>query len=60
MFETEIVSSEEDAVLKADGTTFPTDATTTGFEDNQTKADVVYLHTDIPNAYTEHLKGGQA
>jgi hypothetical protein len=60
ILEMEIVGNEEDAVLKADGTIFPTASTTTSFqiEDCQIKADVVFLHNDVANAYAQHLEGG--
>ncbi len=56
----EIVVSEEDAILKPDGTIFATDSTTTSFqiEDCQIKADVVYLHNEASNAYSKHLENG--
>jgi hypothetical protein len=60
IFEMEIVGSEEDAVLKPDGTTFLADSTTTSFqiEDCQIKADIVYLHNEVANAYSKHLENG--
>ena len=60
IFEMEIVGNEEDAVLKPDGTIFATDSTNTSFqiEDCQIKADIVYLHNDVANAYSAHLQNG--
>lgn len=60
IFEMEIVGNVEDAVLKPDGTTFTNDGTTTLFqiEDCQIKADIVYLHNDVANAYSQHLQNG--
>ena len=58
ILEMEIVGNEEDAVLKEDGTAFTTGSTTTSFqiEDCQVKADVVFLHNDVSNAYSQHLE----
>ena len=69
IFEMEIVSSQEDAVIKpVAGTTatdgysfhFTADNTTTEWqiEDCQIKADIVYLHPQIADAYLEHAKTG--
>lgn len=58
ILEMEIVGNEEDAVLKEDGTVFLANSTTTSFqiEDCQVKADVVFLHNDVSNAYSQHLE----
>ena len=67
IFEMEIVSNQEDCVVKPVATGqpgeshhFTDDNTTTNWqiEDCQIKADIVYLHPEIANAYYEHAKTG--
>ena len=67
IFEMEIVSNQEDCVVKpvatglaGDSYHFTADNTTTDWQiqDCQIKADIVYLHPEIANAYYEHSKNG--
>jgi hypothetical protein len=62
IFEMEIVGNEEDAVLKptVGENGFVANDTSTSFkiEDCQIKADIVYLHNEVANAYSKHLENG--